>query len=152
MHVFVPTTFGPAQLFDQGLHEYTWRTEESADFIETATALVCVDLHLNLDIVQTNCNEIMQLTLGWSQGVLDVFAARQHSQSSVMQDLVESQLYVGFGGFDVQWNLHVIFQLAVIAHNINIILNIECTPWSEHCTDHINYLSVYTRKEYTSII
>ncbi|ELU01785.1 hypothetical protein CAPTEDRAFT_107782 [Capitella teleta] len=79
-------------LFEQGLHEYTWRTVESADFIETAAALVCVDLHLNLDIVQTNCQEITQLTLAWSKNILDVFAAQRSEEVLSLDTLCGKQL------------------------------------------------------------
>jgi dynein heavy chain len=86
--------FFVCQLFEQGLHDYTWRTVESADFIETATALVCVDLHLNLDAVQTNCQEIVQLTVSWSDCVLDVFAAQRSDVALPLENLHDRQLYV----------------------------------------------------------
>ena len=79
------------QLFEQGLHTYTWRTEESADFIETANALVCVDIHTNLDIVQTNCHEIAQITISWSNGVLDIFIAREPQRSYDIMELNSTQ-------------------------------------------------------------
>ena len=80
------------QLFEQGLNTYTWRTEESADFIETANALVCVDLHTNLDVVQTNCQEIAIITTSWSQGTLDVFAARDAIISYTIEELIDEQM------------------------------------------------------------
>ncbi len=89
-HVF----FFCSQLFEQGLQQYTWRTEESADFIETATALVCIDLHRNLDIVQTNCATIAENTLSWSNGTLDVFAARDQDTSYSIEELIAIQKYV----------------------------------------------------------
>ena len=79
------------QLFEQGLHTYTWRTEESQDFIETANALVCVDLHRNLDIVQTDCQEIAVITTSWSLGTLDVFQAREESVSYTIEQLISEQ-------------------------------------------------------------
>ena len=81
------------QLFEQGLHQYTWRTAESADFIETATALVCHELHTHLDTVQTNCHEIAMITLGWSTGAspLDVFAARVAGHTYTIDQLIEMQ-------------------------------------------------------------
>ena len=82
------------QLFEQGLRDFTWRTEESADFIENASALVCVHLHRNLDIVQTNCAEIMNITLSWSLAPLDVFAAREPHTPLVIEDMVAQQMYV----------------------------------------------------------
>ena len=81
----------PLQLFDDGLKVYTWKTSESADFIEMATALVCLDVHYNLDIVQTNCNDIAQMTLSWSRGTLDIFAARDPTLSYPMHELVNIQ-------------------------------------------------------------
>ena len=71
--------------------QYTWRTEESADFIETATALVCADLHQNLHTVHTNCLEIMELMKSWSEGQLDIFAARDPLRSYTIEELVEQQ-------------------------------------------------------------
>ena len=65
--------------------------DESGDFIETATALVCIDLHRNLDIVQTNCNEIADITMSWSKGVLDVFAGRDPSISYPIDKLLDDQ-------------------------------------------------------------
>ena len=82
------------QLFEQGLHTYTWRTEESQDFIETANALVCVDLHRNLDIVQTNCQEIAIVTTSWSHGTLDVFQARDNDVSYTIEQLIQEQTSV----------------------------------------------------------
>ena len=80
-----------SQLFEQGLKQYTWRTEESADFIETATALVCIDLHQNLDIVQTNCLEILDLMKSWSEGNLDIFTARNPLGSYTIKELIDRQ-------------------------------------------------------------
>jgi dynein heavy chain len=82
------------QLFQLGLDQFTWKTEESADFIETANALVCTDLHHNLDIVQTNCTEIMDITVAWSRGVLDIFIARESKKSYDIKELVNIQKYV----------------------------------------------------------
>ncbi|XP_064650622.1 uncharacterized protein LOC135502065 isoform X3 [Lineus longissimus] len=79
------------QLFEQGLSTYTWRNEESSDFIEEATALVCLDVHRNLDIIQTNCREITEITMSWSKGTLDVFAARNLERSYLMHELIETQ-------------------------------------------------------------
>ena len=92
VHVYKLFSTSVLQLFEQGLHTYTWRTEESADFIETANALVCVDIHTNLDIVQTNCHEIAQITVSWSHGTLDVFTAREAARSHNIDELVDTQL------------------------------------------------------------
>ena len=80
------------QLFDQGLNTYTWRTDESHDFIETANALVCVDLHRNLDIVQTSCQDIALIASSWGKATLDVFQARKAFHSYTIEQLVEEQL------------------------------------------------------------
>lgn len=79
------------QLFEQGLAQYTWKMKESADFIEQAMALVCVDVHQNLDIVQTNCHEIAEITISWSSGTLDVFMGRVQNQSYSMEELLDMQ-------------------------------------------------------------
>jgi putative effector of murein hydrolase len=79
------------QLFEQGLSTYTWRNEESSDFIEEATALVSLDVHRNLDIIQTNCREIMEIAVSWSKGTLDVFAARDAESSYLMNELIITQ-------------------------------------------------------------
>ena len=79
------------QLFDQGLKDFTWKMKESVDFIEQAMALVCVDVHQNLDIVQTNSHEIAEITISWSKGTLDVFSARQAGLSYSMEELLGMQ-------------------------------------------------------------
>ena len=79
------------QLLQQGLQHYTWRMKESADFIESAMSLVCLDVHQNLDIVQTNCHDIAAMTISWSQGILDVFSSRQLNMSYSMEELLEMQ-------------------------------------------------------------
>ncbi|GFS27875.1 dynein beta chain, flagellar outer arm [Elysia marginata] len=76
-------------LLEQGLQQYTWKMKESADFIESAMSLVCLDVHQNLDIVQTNCHEVAEMTMSWSQGTLDVFQARDKSQSYSMDQLMD---------------------------------------------------------------
>ncbi|XP_076457719.1 uncharacterized protein LOC143291635 isoform X3 [Babylonia areolata] len=78
-------------LLEQGLSRYTWRMKESADFIESAMSLVCMDVHQNLDVVQTGCHDIAAMTISWSTGTLDVFSARQPSVSNSMEELLELQ-------------------------------------------------------------
>ncbi|CAH1797693.1 unnamed protein product [Owenia fusiformis] len=78
-------------LFEEGLNHYTWKTKESADFIEISTSLVCLDVHQNLDVVQTNCHDVAEITISWSQGMLDVFSSRQSDQSYSMENLVSMQ-------------------------------------------------------------
>ncbi|XP_052258855.1 uncharacterized protein LOC127863384 isoform X2 [Dreissena polymorpha] len=78
-------------LFEQGLQEFTWKMKESADFIEQAMALVCVDVHQNLDIVQTNSHEIAEITISWSKGTLDVFSGRDAGMSYSMEELLGMQ-------------------------------------------------------------
>lgn len=46
-----------------------------------------------MDIVQTNCMEIIQLTQAWSDEILDVFTAREPLTSYTMEDLVVRQKY-----------------------------------------------------------
>nr|XP_022320176.1 dynein beta chain, flagellar outer arm-like isoform X6 [Crassostrea virginica] len=81
-------------LFEQGLQQYTWRMRESADFIEQAMSLVCVDVHQNLDIVQTNCHEIAGITISWSLGSLDVFTSRDQEKSYSMEELLGMQKHL----------------------------------------------------------
>ncbi|XP_056010102.1 uncharacterized protein LOC125667097 [Ostrea edulis] len=81
-------------LFEQGLQQYTWRMKESADFIEQAMSLVCVDVHQNLDIVQTNCHEIAGITISWSMGSLDVFISRDQEKSYSMEELLGMQKHL----------------------------------------------------------
>ena len=81
------------QLLEQGLQHYTWRMKESADFIESAMSLVCMDVHQNLDTVQTGCHDIATVTISWSSGTLDVFSARRPNQSYSMEDLLHMQKY-----------------------------------------------------------
>ncbi|KAK2190790.1 hypothetical protein NP493_68g02015 [Ridgeia piscesae] len=82
------------RLFEEGLSSYTWKTQESADFIEMANAIVNVVLHTNLDIVQTNCHEITEITMSWSSGQHDVFSIRDHSRSYSIDELILMQRYV----------------------------------------------------------
>ena len=93
MSVFVTNypLFPVFQLFDQGLKEFTWKMKESVDFIEQAMALVCLDVHQNLDVVQTNSHEIAEITISWSKGTLDVFSARQQASSYSMEELLGMQ-------------------------------------------------------------
>ncbi|KAL3885754.1 hypothetical protein ACJMK2_025795 [Sinanodonta woodiana] len=79
-------------LFEQGLQELTWKMKESSDFIESAMALVCIDVHQNLDIVQTNCHEVAEITISWSKGKLDVFSARDAKLSYSMEELLGMQM------------------------------------------------------------
>ncbi|XP_055866060.1 uncharacterized protein LOC106055129 isoform X2 [Biomphalaria glabrata] len=76
------------KLLEQGLHQLTWKMKESADFIEIAYSTVCLDIHQNLDIVQTNCREIIQMTHSWSKEILDVFSARDETRSYMMDELL----------------------------------------------------------------
>ena len=76
------------QLLNQGLHEYSWKTVESADFVEHASFLVCDDVHYNLGIVQNNYKEICNIANSWSSGdQLDVFMSRKASSSYSMDEL-----------------------------------------------------------------
>lgn len=69
---------------------YTWKTVESADFVEHASYLVCDDLHRNLSVVQSNFREICNVAASWSEnGQLDVFSPRDSSKSFSMDKLQE---------------------------------------------------------------
>ena len=69
---------------------YTWKTVESADFVEHASYLVCDDLHHNLGVVQSNFREICNIAASWSEnGQLDVFSPRDSSKSFSMDKLQE---------------------------------------------------------------
>ena len=84
---FFLTTY---QLLGQGLHVYTWKTVESADFVEHASYLVCDDLHRNLGVIQSNFREICNIAALWSEnGQLDVFTPRDSSKSFSMDKLQE---------------------------------------------------------------
>ena len=84
------------QLFKLGLTECTWRTEESLDFIELANALVSVELHQNLDIVQTNSRMIYHITQAWSLTPQDIFSTRDKSRCYNIDELIQLQQYVWF--------------------------------------------------------
>ena len=79
------------QLFESGLQQFTWKMKESADFIEQSMALVCFDIFQNLDLVQTNCHEVAEITISWSTGMLDIFAAREKDTSYSMEELLNMQ-------------------------------------------------------------
>ena len=69
---------------------YTWKTVESADFVEHASYLVCDDLHRNLGVVQSNFREICNVAASWSEnGQLDVFSPRDSTKSFSMDKLQE---------------------------------------------------------------
>lgn len=69
---------------------YTWKTVESADFVEHASFLVCDDLHRNLGVVQSNFREVCNIAAQWSEnGQLDVFSPRDSSKSFSMDKLQE---------------------------------------------------------------
>lgn len=76
------------ELLGQGLHVYTWKTVESADFVEHASYLVCDDLHHNLGVIQSNFREICNIAASWSEsGHLDVFSLRDPKMSFSMDQL-----------------------------------------------------------------
>ncbi|XP_064599567.1 LOW QUALITY PROTEIN: uncharacterized protein LOC135466077 [Liolophura sinensis] len=79
------------QLFEQGLNQFTWKMKESVDFIESAMSLVCLDVHQNLDVVQTNCHEVAEITISWSKGTLDIFKARDPNMSYSIEELLTMQ-------------------------------------------------------------
>ena len=67
---------------------YTWKTIESADFVEHASYLVCDDVHYSLGVVQNNFREICNLASGWSEsGHLDVFSPRDLNKTFSMEKL-----------------------------------------------------------------
>lgn len=70
--------------------------KESVDFIESAMSLVCLDAHQNLDIVQTNCRDIVDMSMSWSKETLDIFGARDKTRSYSMDELVLMHKYVGW--------------------------------------------------------
>ena len=83
------------QLLDQGLHVYTWKSVEAADFVEHASYLVCDDLHRNLGVVQTNFREICAIASSWSENCqLHVFTLRDSSKSFSMEKLQEQHRLV----------------------------------------------------------
>ncbi|XP_071959570.1 uncharacterized protein [Antedon mediterranea] len=79
-------------LFDQGLNHYTWQMTESADFIELASSLVSLDLHRTLAVIQTNCQEMVDITQCWTSAGLDVFTSRDPEKSYSMDKLIKWQI------------------------------------------------------------
>ncbi|EDO43528.1 predicted protein [Nematostella vectensis] len=76
------------EVLHQGLYEYSWKTLESADFVEHASYLVCDDVHFNLGTVQSNYREICSIADSWSTGgQLDVFTPRDPSLTYPMDKL-----------------------------------------------------------------
>ena len=74
---------------------YTWKTVESADFVEHASYLVCDDLHYNLGIIQSNFREICSIAASWSEsGHMDVFSLRDPGISFSMGQLQEHHRFV----------------------------------------------------------
>lgn len=65
--------------------------KESVDFIESAMSLVCLDLHQHLDLVQSNCHEVAEITIAWSKGTLDIFRATDPNMSYSIEELLTMQ-------------------------------------------------------------
>ena len=95
---------------------------ESADFIETATALVCVELHRNLDIVQTNSQDINHMALAWSEKKLDVFCQRDPTKSNTINELISLQKYV-WGGGVVEGGMLYKFVYIIVRTFLNMIFS-----------------------------
>ncbi|XP_066552369.1 uncharacterized protein LOC136718518 [Amia ocellicauda] len=78
------------ELLKTGLSVYTWTTEETADFIELATTLVCSELYSTFATVRNNYKEIAHLSNAWSTGCLDMFsgagAGRTYSVEEFLQE------------------------------------------------------------------
>ena len=73
---------------EQGVHQYTWKTVESADFVEHLCSLVCEDVHKNLCVVQNNYREINNIVTSWSQDTyLDAFSSREKVRSYSIEEL-----------------------------------------------------------------
>ena len=66
---------------------YTWKLDESADFIERASVLVNEELAVCLDSLQSNCTEITGIASGWSRGSLDVFSEHQPNTCYAIEEL-----------------------------------------------------------------
>lgn len=66
---------------------YTWKLDESADFIERASVLVNEELAVCLDSLQSNCSEITTIASGWSRGPLDVFSEHQDNACYSIEQL-----------------------------------------------------------------
>lgn len=56
------------QLLEKGLSTITWHNKDLTDFIEAASQLVCTDMYVNLDIVQSNFKQIAATAQSWSKG------------------------------------------------------------------------------------
>ncbi|PAA93228.1 hypothetical protein BOX15_Mlig011306g2 [Macrostomum lignano] len=65
------------QLFRQGCSAYTWKLEESADFVERSHVLVLELLAKTLRTLKSNCDEIRSIADAWTSGVLDIFQGRE---------------------------------------------------------------------------
>uniref|UniRef100_W5M8M7 Uncharacterized protein n=1 Tax=Lepisosteus oculatus TaxID=7918 RepID=W5M8M7_LEPOC len=79
------------ELLRSGLSSYTWSTEETADFVELATSLVCSQLYSAFSAVRNNCNEIGRRASAWSRGCLDVFSNREAKRIYSVQELLQQQ-------------------------------------------------------------
>ena len=59
------------------MNQLTWRSKDLGDFIEAASQLVCTDVHVHLDIVQSNCREIADMALAWCRGKIHSYKVFQ---------------------------------------------------------------------------
>lgn len=81
------------RILDDGLHSYTWRTVQSADYIEDATSLVCHQFHDVLDIVESNYETVLEITTSWLKLTLDIFNERE-AEAFRVDYLVTKQLQI----------------------------------------------------------
>ena len=74
-----------------GLNEYTWNSVEIPDYIEKAHSVICTDVFQNLELTQSNINEIQSLVNNWCNTVSDVFTTRDVQIEYTAKMLEEKQ-------------------------------------------------------------
>ena len=106
---------------------YTWKTVESADFVEHASYLVCDDLHRNLGVVQSNFREICNVAASWSEnGQLDVFSPRDSTKSFSMDKLQEQHRLANTELWDINLVTSFHESISLFVSDLTKIFNPAC--------------------------
>ncbi|XP_058857324.1 dynein beta chain, ciliary-like isoform X3 [Acipenser ruthenus] len=140
--------YAAEELLQSGLTVYTWSMEESADFIELATSLVCSDLYMTFSTLRSNCREILDLSSAWSNGKLDIFTSRDTKRTYSMEELIQEQETLEHSLerqilLDGQ-RIHNLIKESFVAVGVS-----EASPaWQEY-VEHIDILVLQGLKEVT---
>ncbi|XP_041092529.1 dynein beta chain, flagellar outer arm-like [Polyodon spathula] len=136
------------ELLQSGLTVHTWSMEESVDFIELATSLVCSDLYMTFSSLRSNCREILDRSSAWSNGNLDIFSSRDTQRTYSMEELIQEQETLEHSLerqiFTDGQRIHNLIKESFVAVGVS-----EASPaWQEY-VEHIDILVLQGLKEVT---